>query len=169
MATAVMPSSLQAQITRRAISPRFATRIFLNMKEWDWTRSAQTHRPCKTEFSEINLSTPLSTLADAKQRHSILDRSSVGDERFGQHTRDFRLDLVHQLHGFDDAQHLSLLNGITDLDEGRRPGRRGFVKCADDGRFHDGQVSVNSRSSGSLRRGAWMCATGSSRFSRYRG
>src|ERR1700756_1145364 len=26
-----MPSSLQAQITRRAISPRLATRIFLNM------------------------------------------------------------------------------------------------------------------------------------------
>src|SRR5215469_18959269 len=31
MATAFIPSSLQAQITRRAISPRFAMRIFLNM------------------------------------------------------------------------------------------------------------------------------------------
>src|SRR5271166_1786524 len=133
MATAVMPSSLQAQITRRAISPRFATRIFLNMKEWDWTRSAQTHRLAKQSFRKSIFSTPLSTLADAEQRHPILDRSSVGDERFGEHARDFRLDLVHQLHGFDDAQHLSLLNGIPDPDEGRRTGRRGFVKCADDG------------------------------------
>src|SRR5271166_5530617 len=32
MATALMPSSLQAQITRSAISPRFAIKIFLNMK-----------------------------------------------------------------------------------------------------------------------------------------
>ena len=30
-ATVEMPSSLQAQITRRAISPRFATSIFWNM------------------------------------------------------------------------------------------------------------------------------------------
>src|ERR1700688_422187 len=31
MATVRMPNSLQAQMTRRAISPRFAIRIFLNM------------------------------------------------------------------------------------------------------------------------------------------
>src|SRR5690348_4491622 len=31
MATALIPSSLQAQITRRAISPRLAIKIFLNM------------------------------------------------------------------------------------------------------------------------------------------
>src|SRR5260370_5160650 len=33
MATERMPSSLHAQMTRRAISPRLATRIFLNMIE----------------------------------------------------------------------------------------------------------------------------------------
>src|SRR5882672_10158432 len=43
MATVRMPSSLQAQITRRAISPRFAIRIFLNILELAGIRRSE---PC---------------------------------------------------------------------------------------------------------------------------
>src|SRR5271165_4941961 len=118
MATALMPSSLQAQMTRSAISPRFATRIFLNMK-LRLASSGQDHAQLLFAYAE--------------QRHSVLDRVSVRDKRFGEHTRDLRLDLVHQLHGFNDAQHLSLLYRIADLDEGRRTRRRGFVEGTDDG------------------------------------
>src|SRR5271165_7293681 len=128
-----MPSSLQAQITRRAISPRFATRIFLNMKSGIGPGQLKRTALAKQSFRKSIFSTPLATLADAEQRHPILDRSSVGDERFGEHARDFRLDLVHQLHGLNDAEHLSLLNRIANPDEGRRARRSSFVKCSDDG------------------------------------
>src|SRR5271166_1620709 len=81
-------------------------------------------------------------LADAEQRHPVLDGGSVGDERFGEHTRYFRLNLIHQLHSFDDAERLSLLDRITDPDEGRSAGRRSFIESADDGRLYDEQIGL---------------------------
>src|SRR5438477_636039 len=80
-ATDAMPSSRHARITRSAISPRLAIRIFLNT---------------------------CSTLLDLEQRLSVLDRRAVLDETLQHHAVDLRLDLVHQLHGFDDADDLAL-------------------------------------------------------------
>src|SRR5271157_6013128 len=96
-------------------------------------------------------------LADAEQRHPVLDGGSVGDERFGEHTRYFRLNLIHQLHSFDDAERLSLLDRITNSDEGRSAGRRRFIECADDGRLHDEQIGLcrGSWGGGGLRRSAY--------------
>src|SRR6266702_922221 len=47
---------------------------------------------------------------------------------------EFRLDLVHQLHGLDDAQHLSLLHDLPDLGIGGGIGGWGAVKGPHDGR-----------------------------------
>src|SRR5262244_625301 len=77
-ATVPIPSSLQAQITRRAISPRLATRIFLNI---GW-RLLLAARP------------------DAEQRLPIFHGLPVVCEYAQHFPADVRLNLVHQLHRF---------------------------------------------------------------------
>src|SRR5689334_17458864 len=104
MATALMPSSLQAQMTRRAISPRFATRIFLNM-----------NMTCRAR------SRPL-LLANAEDWHAVLDGAAVVDEHLRDYPGNLSFDLVHQLHGFNDAQHLPLFHRIAYLHEWRCAG-----------------------------------------------
>src|SRR6478735_8900932 len=97
-ATASMPSSRHARMTRNAISPRLAMRMRLNIVLPDF---------------------------DLEQRLAVLDRLSVLDEDLHDRAFDLRLDLVHQLHGLDDAEHLALLDARADVDEGRRVGGRG--------------------------------------------
>ena len=54
---------------------------------------------------------------------------------------DFGFDFVHQLHRFDDAQHLAGLYRVADLDERRIAGLRRIVVCAHDRRLHDHLVA----------------------------
>src|SRR5258706_9540666 len=98
-ATVPIPNSLQAQMTRRAISPRLAMRIFLKG-------------------------------ADAKQGLPVFDRLAVGDQLARHHSGDFSLDLVHEFHRFDDAEHGARLHGLAHAHERRRARRRAFVECA---------------------------------------
>src|SRR5260370_23442487 len=91
-ATVARPSSLQAQITRRAISPRLATSTFLKG-------------------------------SDAKQSLPVLDWLAVAHQLAGHHAGDFRFDLVHELHRFDDAEHRPPLHGLSDPPKGRAAGR----------------------------------------------
>src|SRR5579864_736687 len=80
-ATVRMPSSLQAQMTRRAISPRLAIRIFL-------------------------------IGPDGKHGLPVLHRLSIHDQLAFDGAGYLGLDLVHQLHGFDDAQDLAGLHAL---------------------------------------------------------
>src|SRR3989449_2172196 len=120
-ATVWMPSSRQAQMMRRAISPRLAIRIFLNM-EWEGARSCRRALP------------------DLEQRLPVLDRLAVRHERLEDLAVAIRLDLVHQLHRLDDAQHLTLLHTLRDFDERTGAGPAGSVEGAHDRRLH--QVDV---------------------------
>src|SRR5574338_787793 len=101
-ATVLTPSSRQARSTRSAISPRLAMRIFSNM-----TGSA-----------------------DDEQRLAVFDRLAVLDHDGLDHAADVGLDLVHQLHRFDDAQALARGDALTELDEGLGARRRGAVEGA---------------------------------------
>src|SRR4029079_4275582 len=98
-ATVRMPISRQARITRSAISPRLAINTFLNTKG------------------------PLSERRQPDQPLPVLHVLPV----LGQDLHDLAVglgfDLVHQLHGLDDAHDLTLLHGLSDLDEGVGVGR----------------------------------------------
>src|SRR5688572_20213844 len=97
-------------MTRIAISPRFAINIFLNIRFY------------------------------GEQPLAVLHRLAVIDVDLDDLAVVFRIDLVHQLHGFDDAEDLPFLHRGTDIDERwgswlSRPEER-----ADDRRFHDGKI-----------------------------
>src|SRR3954465_10106601 len=77
-ATVLIPSSRQAQMTRSAISPRLAMRIFLNM----------SGGPDREQ--------PLAVLHRLAVLHVGVDDLAVVLGR----------DLVHQFHRLDDAEHL---------------------------------------------------------------
>src|SRR5260221_7825708 len=113
-ATVARPNSLQAQITRSAISPRLATSTFLKG-------------------------------SDAKQSLPVLDRLSVSHQLAGHHAGDFRFDLVHQLHRFDDAEHRPRLHGLSDAHKGRAAGRRAFVERAHNRRLDQHLILGRSR------------------------
>src|ERR1700722_1958015 len=85
-ATVEIPSSLQAQMTRSAISPRLATRIFWNIG--------------------LGRRLPLAARADAEERLAVFDRLPVFDKDAYQFAAFVRLDFIHKLHGLDDAEGL---------------------------------------------------------------
>src|SRR2546426_11289723 len=93
-ATVAMPSSLHAQITRRAISPRLAIRILRNIAQ--------------EERTAPHLS--LSRGADGKQRLPVFNGLRVFHEDPHHFPAHVGFDLIHQLHGLDDTQHLSDLH-----------------------------------------------------------
>src|SRR6187200_2362427 len=101
-----MPSSRHAQMMRRAISPRLAIRIFLNMVAAGSRGGARSGG------------------LDCEEPLAVLDRLAVLDVGADDFAVVLRRDLVHQLHRFDDAEHLILLHPLTDLDE-RRGARLG--------------------------------------------
>src|SRR5262245_8278803 len=57
------------------------------------------------------------TLADGKQRLAIFDRLAVGHEFLDELSGGFRLDLIHELHSFNDAEHLADRNVVTNRDK----------------------------------------------------
>src|SRR5579859_4493367 len=105
-ATVPMPSSLQAQITRRAISPRLATKIFLNIG-WKLLFAA---RP------------------DAEQRLPIFHGLPVICEYPQHFPTDIRLNLVHQLHRFHNAERLTSVHVPAHFHKRFRAGARRAVE-----------------------------------------
>src|SRR5512138_3672530 len=102
-ATVLIPSSRQARRMRSAISPRLAM----------------------TTFSSMEL------LFDDEERLAELDRVAVLHQDRGDASCLVRFDLVHHLHGFDDAQRVADVDLAADVDECLRTGRRRAVERAD--------------------------------------
>src|SRR4051812_28373103 len=106
-----MPSSLHAVMTRTAISPRLAIRIFLKR-------------------------------TDGKQSLPVLHRLAVQNEPALDDARVIGLDLVHELHRFDDAEDFPGLDALADRNE-RRGARRGrLVEGADNRRLDEDEVGI---------------------------
>src|SRR5205807_1903977 len=98
-----MPSSCRARMTRTATSPRFAIRTRLNIRRGPLERVERAG----DRRLEIEENLP------------ELDGLAVLDMDRAHGAFDLRFDLVHQLHGFEDAQGLAGRDGIAFLDERR--------------------------------------------------
>src|SRR6185436_5214220 len=68
-----------------------------------------------------------------EQHLAELDRLDVLDRDLSDHAGDFRLDLIHDLHCFDDADRLPWADPVAHLDVGLRAGLGCFVEGADHG------------------------------------
>src|SRR5688572_928751 len=106
-----MPSSLQARMMRRAISPRFATRM-----RWNIDR----------ELS------PAESRLDQEERLVELDRLLVLDEDLDDGPGHLRLDLVEDLHRLDEAEDGLGRHLVAHLHERLRARRRRAVERPDD-------------------------------------
>src|SRR5581483_11372778 len=73
-------------------------------------------------------------LFDYEEGLAELDRIAVAGHDRGDPAGAIGFDLVHHLHGLDDAEHLSDLHFISDLDEGLGTGRGAGIEGADHGR-----------------------------------
>src|SRR2546425_1949465 len=112
-ATVLIPSSRQATITRRAISPRLAIRIFLNIER-----------------------------LYGEEAFAVLDRLPVLDVDLHHLPVHVGADLVHELHRFDDAEDLALPHNVTDFRKGFGIGIRGAVEGADNRRLEDCEIDL---------------------------
>src|ERR1043166_7405641 len=105
-ATVRIPISLQVQMILQAISPRLAMRIFRKRRGPFITVSCEQFgvRPSggaalKAELRTIDCSLTL----DSKEGLPVLDGLAILDVDLDNFASRFGLNLVHQLHGFNDA------------------------------------------------------------------
>src|SRR5690606_21671999 len=134
-ATVFNPSSLQARMMRSAISPRLAMSTFC-------------------------IAASGSGSGDAEQGLIEFHRLAVVHQDGLDDTGLVRFDVVHHLHGFNDAQHVTGLHSLANFNEGGRLGGRRAVEGADHRRAN--QVT------GRLRRGGFDNRGGSRRCGRGR-
>src|SRR5437899_652420 len=100
--TDLTPISRQARWMRRAISPRLAIRIFLNIFSRRVVVGAGG-RPLRGRAS-----------FDDEQRLAELHRLAVLAQDLADRAGGVGLDLVHDLHGLDDADRIAHLDGAAD-------------------------------------------------------
>src|SRR6202171_2880440 len=119
-ATVEMPSSLHAQMTRSAISPRLATRIFWNIS--------------------VGAAYFLRLGCMPKSGWAVLAGLSVFHEEAQHFTADVGFDLVHEFHGFDNTQCLPRFHIAADFDKRLRAGTGRLVIRAHNRRLHQMQI-----------------------------
>src|SRR5450756_3066109 len=107
-----MPSSRHAEMMRSAISPRLAIRIFLNMgvrrQAVGVRRNTGTAARC---FASPLTPYALRSSGGEPYREkllSVFDRLPAARIDLDDFPGHVRFDLIHKLHGFDDAEDLSL-------------------------------------------------------------
>src|SRR3954447_21638819 len=117
IATASMPSSCSARMTRTAISPRFATRTRENIV----TGSPVSQRVERTPDDGLEL----------EEQLAELDWLCVLDVDRAHDPVDVRLHLVHELHRLEDAEGLARPDRLALLHEWRCAGLGCPVEGAD--------------------------------------
>src|SRR5579862_5850317 len=118
-----MPSSRQARTMRRAISPRLAMRIFWIIEIGKMTKpptfAFDANYLKSASWRRSAVSVDSSADFDFVEALAVFDRLAVFNEDFEDAAFGFRLNLVHDLHGLNDADDRLLLELCADFDEGR--------------------------------------------------
>src|SRR5437763_11476251 len=117
-ATVFSPISLQARITRRAISPRLAMRTLEIMRKLPVAGSRLPETPGNWQPATGNPNG--ASDSHREQLLTVLDRLPILRKHFHDLAVDVRFDFVHQLHRLDDAEHFSFADVIADRHEGIR-------------------------------------------------
>src|SRR5262249_2244912 len=94
----------------------------------------------------------LAARPDAKQWLAVFDGLAVLHEDANDFAASVGFNLVHQLHGFDDAESLAGIHDLAELYKGLGAGAWRLIVSAHDRGFHDVQV---------LRRSPYLCRSGS--------
>src|SRR5947209_1103025 len=122
-ATTSTPRSRQARITRRAISPRLATRMRWNMTIGNRQQAIGNSRtrarlpPLCYCLLPVAYCLSLSRGIDREQHLPVLDRLLVLDEDADDGATALGGDFVEDLHRLDDADDRVRLDLTADLDE----------------------------------------------------
>lgn len=103
-ATVLMPISRQVRMIRRAISPRLAMSILLNILVW--LVNAWNER----------LGGQASVGVHQEEHLIVFYRAFVFDHHFDDGTADLRFNFVEELHGFDDADYIAFFDVGTHFD-----------------------------------------------------
>src|SRR5688500_19049947 len=124
---------------RSAISPRLEMRIFLNMRcpgaftptnrgDAETRRPSQCIRaPATPRFRGV-MGASISSRLDGEQPLAVLHGLAVLHVDLHHLSIAFGVDLVHELHRFDDAEDLPFLDLLAGVHERRRPGFGGAVE-----------------------------------------
>src|ERR1051326_6469574 len=138
------PISLQVQIMRHAISPRFAIRIFLNLRGLNAIETPATKKHKRHKMSSCAFCVLLCALLwlNSKKRLAVLYRLAILDINLYYFTTRLGLNLVHELHGLDDAHDRLRFDVTADLHERIRRGRWRTIKRADDWRRNHVQILI---------------------------
>src|SRR4030095_9699201 len=84
----------------------------------------------------------LNLLFDSEQRLPIFNRLSVFNINLRHFAAGLSLNLIHQLHGLDDADHRIRVDAAADLHKRFGVRRRGAIKSADDRRWNKVEVLI---------------------------
>src|ERR1700722_6362512 len=90
---------------------------------------------------------------DGKQRLPVLHRLTVHHQLALDGAGDLSLDLVHELHGLDDAEDLTGLDVLADPYKRRRAGPGAFIESADDWGTDQNEVRIGAGFLGFARSG----------------
>src|SRR5438034_1019142 len=143
-----MPISLQERMTLRAISPRFATSIFLNifLVASPYFEAAR-YCACASRRARIRSAHGLSR-ADGEKPFAILDRLTVFHQDTDDLTRHLRFDFVHEFHCLDDADNGTFFDEIADRYESLGGGSRRFIEGTDDRRLDIDEIFFSLKRGG---------------------
>src|ERR1043166_2897941 len=140
-ATVLIPISLQVQMMRQAISPRLAIRIFLNLRGLKAINLPQ--KSTSSTKRMLVLLVPFYHLTfDTEQRLAVLYRLPVFNINLDDFSARLGLNLVHEFHGFDDADDRLRLDTRPNLHKRLRTRRWRSIKRTDDRRSDHVQVLI---------------------------
>src|SRR6266404_2332283 len=126
-ATVRIPISLQVQIIRQAISPRLAIRILRNGLVLVITKVESPRSDVQRQHDGAALDFGAWTSGllspDSEKRLAVLHRLPVFDVNLDHFAGGFRLNLIHQLHGFDNTYHRVVFDLTADPHEALRSRR----------------------------------------------